>query len=189
MPSKSKTDRAMKELAKIRKEERKLAAREKKAVAVIKRERDKYQRELDQCRSTATKQRKKKAAKKKAAKKKTGKKKAAKKKAAKKKRKRAPSTMQIATTAEQIASAAYDLGGKRVSTRVQLADLRERLSHIDRTALDRALLKGQDAGRWVLYRNDNPRSVTKRDQAAALHVGGHPRHLIYLDRAALTELT
>lgn len=71
----------------------------------------------------------------------------------------------------------------KLKTRVRLADVRKQgafseLSHDQQT---RALLALQDDGRAVLYRNDNPRELTKADEAAQIDAGGFPRHLIYIE--------
>jgi hypothetical protein len=47
--------------------------------------------------------------------------------------------------------------------------------------LDATLLALQDAGRAVLYRDDNTSGLTAVDHEAALYVGDAPRHLVYLE--------
>jgi len=67
-------------------------------------------------------------------------------------------------------------GGAR--QRVLLKDLRP---HVDapREAVDTALLSMQEQRMLVLMKLDNPTELTAADEAAALHVAGHPRHLLY----------
>lgn len=73
--------------------------------------------------------------------------------------------------------------------RANLSDIRNYLQgQYTRSEIDNALLALQDKDLAVLYRNDNPRSITKADEEAALDVGGFPRHLVYLDDRQLRKL-
>lgn len=63
---------------------------------------------------------------------------------------------------------------------VPLAALRERVG-LDRRTFDRTVIDLANHGRIVLSRNDNTPSITPEDEVAAIWVGGHPRHLIYLN--------
>lgn len=71
------------------------------------------------------------------------------------------------------------LGTLVAGVRTELSTLRLELDGIGRTAQDNALISLQRDGEVVLYRNDNTRSLTARDHAAALDVAGFPRHLVY----------
>jgi hypothetical protein len=81
----------------------------------------------------------------------------------------------------RIEEACLFLAGGSRKTRVRLSALRQALGSIERDALDDALLKLQDEGRLVLYRDDNTSALTDDDHRAALTVGGAPRHLVYLE--------
>jgi hypothetical protein len=83
----------------------------------------------------------------------------------------------LSEAAEQVLSAAQMLGegGKRVHLRT----LNECIA-LSRESRDAALVELMDAGRLVCYRNDYTRGLTKYDHAAALIVGGEPRHVAYL---------
>lgn len=86
-----------------------------------------------------------------------------------------------APLSERVESACLSLGGGVRQTRVRLSDLRQRLSTVRRDLLDETLLELQDAGRIVLYRDDNTNALVADDHAAALMVGDSPRHLVYLE--------
>lgn len=64
--------------------------------------------------------------------------------------------------------------------RVSLTTVRAALSDFTRAYQDRALVQLQRDGALVLYREDNNRALTAADRAAALSVGGSPRHLVYI---------
>lgn len=69
------------------------------------------------------------------------------------------------------------------SGRRLLSDVRRELEgRLSRNVQDRELLALQDADVVTLYRNDNTASLTPDDERAALFVGGHPRHLVFLHK-------
>jgi hypothetical protein len=82
---------------------------------------------------------------------------------------------------QRIEAACLALSGGARKARVRLTALRRALSGVDRAALDEALLSMQDGGQIVLYRDDNSAGLTQDDHEAALHVGGAPRHIVYLE--------
>lgn len=82
---------------------------------------------------------------------------------------------------QRIEAACLSLAGGAKQKRVRLSALRKQLSSVQRTELDQALLRMQDEGRLVLYRDDNTAALTADDQDAALLVGNAPRHLVYLE--------
>jgi hypothetical protein len=82
---------------------------------------------------------------------------------------------------KQIEQACLALAHGSRKARVRLAALREHLSVVKPAILNAALLKLQDQGRLVLYRDDNTAALTDDDHRAALSVGGAPRHLVYLE--------
>lgn len=86
--------------------------------------------------------------------------------------------VQLGKTVEQ---ACLRLTGGQRQQRVRLARLRELLPQVPRQVLDATLLALQDAGRAVLYRDDNTSGLTAVDHEAALYVGDAPRHLVYLE--------
>jgi hypothetical protein len=77
--------------------------------------------------------------------------------------------------------ACLSLAGGSKKSRVRLSALRRALPAISRQQLDAALIDLQRARRLVLYREDNTPALTAEDHAAALLVGGAPRHLVYLE--------
>jgi hypothetical protein len=83
--------------------------------------------------------------------------------------------------AQSVERACLQLTGGQRQQRVRLTRLREVLSQVPRHALDATLLALQDAGRAVLYRDDNTSGLTEADHEAALYVGDAPRHLVYLE--------
>ena len=87
----------------------------------------------------------------------------------------------VSLVRDQIRATLGRLGHGRAKRRVRLADVREKLSAIPRDRLDAALLAMQSDGELVLYRLDNRAELRPSDHEAALHVGGAPRHLVYLE--------
>lgn len=63
--------------------------------------------------------------------------------------------------------------------RVQLAEVRAKLKGMSRAEQDELLKRMQDNDELVLYRNDNPMSISKADKEAAMDINGNPRHLVY----------
>lgn len=84
-------------------------------------------------------------------------------------------------TPEQIRAVYLEQTGGRYHQRVRLADLRAALRG-SRESVDRALLVMSASGTAHLLGLDDPLDRASRDEAAAIHVGGHPRHLVYLER-------
>lgn len=82
----------------------------------------------------------------------------------------------------RIRQAYLDLTGGRLNTRALLADLREKLKDIARPALDEALRRMQREEEASLYQLDNQVEVTDADRAAAIHFGGEPRHILWIER-------
>ncbi|WP_169975719.1 hypothetical protein [Tautonia rosea] len=82
---------------------------------------------------------------------------------------------------QRILDAYNRLSGGRLNVRVRLADLREALADIPRSALDNTLLQLATSGQAALYRLDNPLEIHERDREAVLLTpAGDPRHVIYL---------
>lgn len=93
----------------------------------------------------------------------------------------AVAVVQAAPLTERVEAACLSLTGGQRKRRVRLSALRDVLHDVPRAALDRTLLELQDAGRAVLYRDDNSAALTEADHAAALIVGDAPRHIVYLE--------
>lgn len=91
----------------------------------------------------------------------------------------APAPAQVSID-ESIRRAYLARSGHRWEVRVRLAQLREDLGAYAREEQDRALLRMQSEGRLVLYRLDDPQDTFEADRAAALYLGGDPRHLVYM---------
>lgn len=77
--------------------------------------------------------------------------------------------------------AAYLKIGGRFSTRVPLAALRAAV-RVDRDTLDQTLLDMMRRGDVALYALAYRPEITAADEAAALEVGGEPKHTLYMDR-------
>jgi hypothetical protein len=65
-----------------------------------------------------------------------------------------------------------------VKERVLLKDLRPKVG-VQSEDFDQALLAMQQQGKVVLMGLDNPVERTPEVEAAALHIAGHPRYLVY----------
>ena len=81
----------------------------------------------------------------------------------------------------RIRQAYLQVTGGAWNQRVRLSDLRGLLGGVERSALDAALLKMQQAARLVLFRLDNQREITDEDRQAALLLGGEPRHVLRME--------
>jgi hypothetical protein len=82
----------------------------------------------------------------------------------------------------RIRKAYLELTGGRLNTRALLRELRQKLKDVERRALDEALKKMQSEEEATLYRLDNQVEVTEADRAAAIHFGGEPRHILWIER-------
>jgi hypothetical protein len=82
----------------------------------------------------------------------------------------------------RIRQAYLELTGGRLHTRALLRDLRQKLNDVARPVLDEALKKMQSEEEASLYQLDNRVEVTDADRAAAIHFGGEPRHILWIDR-------
>ncbi len=91
------------------------------------------------------------------------------------------SARQNTSLASRVEHACLQLAGGQRKQRVRLSALRQALPAVPRSSLDQTLLELQDAGRAVLYRDDNSAGLKEADHEAALLVGGAPRHIIYLE--------
>ena len=94
----------------------------------------------------------------------------------------APPNGDYAALRAQIRQAYLELTGGRYNTRALLRDLRQTLPDIDRPALDEALKKMQSEEEASLYQLDNRVEITDADRAAAIHFGGEPRHILWIER-------
>lgn len=92
-----------------------------------------------------------------------------------------PAKREECSVVDQIRSEYLARTGGRYAQRVRLADLRERV-RASRDAVDRALTEIVASGSGHLLSLDDPLDRFPRDEAAAVSVGGHPRHLLYLER-------
>lgn len=70
--------------------------------------------------------------------------------------------------------------GGRLATRALLKDLRSRLAEVPREMLDETLKQMQRDQAAILYRLDNAVELTAADHAAALHIAGEPRHILWI---------
>lgn len=80
----------------------------------------------------------------------------------------------------RIRAAYLDVTGGRLATRALLKDLRPRLPDVPREVLDEALKQMQRDQAAILYRLDNTVELTAADHAAALHITGEPRHILWI---------
>lgn len=70
---------------------------------------------------------------------------------------------------------------------VRLADLRDRLSHVPRSALDQELERLYDLDQVILLPDDNTKDITQRDRDAALRLGNRERHLVLVRQPAAPQ--
>lgn len=80
----------------------------------------------------------------------------------------------------RIRGAYLDVTGGRLNMRALLRDVRLRLPDVPRERLDAALLALQREQKAILQRLDNTAAMTDGDRAAALHIAGEPRHILWI---------
>ena len=86
------------------------------------------------------------------------------------------------TLNERIRSAYLSITGGSFNKRALLADLRNRLSDINRNVLDEALVRLQRQGDATLMQLDNRPDITQADREAAIQIGQEPRHILWISR-------
>lgn len=91
---------------------------------------------------------------------------------------RAASAVTVESIARLIREAYLEATNGAVKQRVLLKDLRPRVG-VQRDDFDQALLSMQRQSKVVLMGLDNPLERTPEVEAAALHIAGNPRHLVY----------
>jgi len=84
------------------------------------------------------------------------------------------------TPAEIVRRAYLQITGGKYVGRVLLKDLRPLLSPLSRQQQDAAFLALIRSGEADFYPEDDPMSRGPEDDAAALHLADHRRHLLYL---------
>ena len=83
---------------------------------------------------------------------------------------------------EQIRTAYLAVTGGIFNKRALLAEIRRRLPNVGRDALDDALELMQRQGHATLMQLDNRPDITAADEAAAIHIGQEPRHILWISR-------
>jgi hypothetical protein len=81
---------------------------------------------------------------------------------------------------EKIREAYLEVSGGSYNVRVRLSELRQHLEDIPRADIDRMLGEMELAGRLVLMPINDPQDISSEDEKAAIDVGGHKRHVIYM---------
>ena len=64
--------------------------------------------------------------------------------------------------------------------RVRLAAIRQNLPHISRADLDNALINMEDTRQITMMNLDDPTEIKPADREAALMIGNHSNHIVYL---------
>lgn len=81
----------------------------------------------------------------------------------------------------QLRAAYLQATGGKLNTRALLKDIRARLD-VDRPTLDAALKAYQADAKLQLYPSDNRLELTEADRAAAVQIGGEPRHIVWIEK-------
>src|SRR5262249_43950958 len=81
---------------------------------------------------------------------------------------------------DRIRSAYCAISGGVFNKAVFLRDLRGKLSDFDRVTLEQTLLQMSRTGEASLMQQDNRRQITDADRAAAILIGGEPRHILWI---------
>jgi DNA-binding PadR family transcriptional regulator len=82
----------------------------------------------------------------------------------------------------RVREAYFAITGNRVHTRARLAEVRKRLSDVDRAALDDALKRMQREQHAILYPLDDKTEITDADRRAAITFGDQPCHILWIER-------
>ncbi len=79
---------------------------------------------------------------------------------------------------------ALDFGGGNITEQIRLRDIRPRMEELGytRTAVDQAILNLQRDGTLSVIPIDLPTDLDNRDHAAAIDIGGVPRHALIVRR-------
>jgi hypothetical protein len=84
---------------------------------------------------------------------------------------------------DRIRTAFQKISGGRFNTSIPLRDLRAELPDVDRTTLDKALLKiTREEEGATLMQIDNGIEITEADREAAIQVGNEARHLLWISK-------
>jgi hypothetical protein len=78
---------------------------------------------------------------------------------------------------------AYDKLADAPQAWVSLTDLRRELTGASAVEVDAALMKMAVGGAIVLVPEDNQKTLTDEDRAAAIHIGGEDKHLLSIEAA------
>ena len=82
---------------------------------------------------------------------------------------------------DRLTKAYFALSNGQANVRVRIADLRQRVSSLDRVTFDETLLDMASSGKASLYRLDNPVEIRPEDRDAVLRTpSGEDRHIVYL---------
>ncbi|WP_346292297.1 hypothetical protein [Sphaerothrix gracilis] len=79
-----------------------------------------------------------------------------------------------------IRKAYMKVSGGQPSVRVRLADLRQHLGEFSRSEVDRVLGEMELSEKLVLMHLDDPQEINPEDDEAAVEIGGHKSHIVYL---------
>lgn len=89
---------------------------------------------------------------------------------------------QAAPLWDRLRQAYLEATGGALNTRALLKDIRPRLCDISPQAFDGALKELQAQAKLQLYPIDNRREITEADKAAAVMIGGEPRHILWIEK-------
>ena len=93
-----------------------------------------------------------------------------------------PAPQQSPDLRSRVRAAYLAATGGKLNARARLGDLRRELADVDRADLDAELRRMQSEDGVALVSLDNRAEITPADEAAAISVGGEPRHLIWISR-------
>ncbi len=98
-------------------------------------------------------------------------------------------TAPAASAKEAVLSAALELGGGHITEQIRLRDLRPEMDSLGygRASVDEAIRGLQLDGTLSVIPIDLPTDIDDRDRAAAIDVGGVPRHAIIVRRSTRSD--
>lgn len=85
-----------------------------------------------------------------------------------------------ASLEEKIRAAYSKASGGSYNVRVRLSELRQKVGDLSREEIDKTLGEMELSGKLVLMPINDPQAISSEDEAAAINVGGHQRHIVYM---------
>ena len=80
----------------------------------------------------------------------------------------------------KIREAYLKTSGEKYDVRVRLSRLRQLIDDVPQVEVDKALIQMELAGKITLMHLDDPQEIQSEDEQAAVNIGGHKNHIVYM---------